>query len=91
MVQHRPLFCDMVFQNNSLSFEPRKLATHISQCLGRSSLVPLVSQSRCGISNSLLDRLGGAWMVLATTSARYLQRRSSRHNQNSDCVYSTER
>jgi len=31
----------------------------------------------------LLDRLGGAWMVLATTSARYLQRRSRRHNQNS--------
>ena len=64
MVQHRPLFCDMVFQNNSLSFEPRKLATHISQCLGRSSLVPLVSdQSRCGISNSLLDRSLNRWRV----------------------------
>src|SRR6476646_11091660 len=34
----------------NLSFEFRKLATHISQCLGRSSVVPLVSQSRYSIS-----------------------------------------
>ena len=51
MVQRRAIFCGMVFQNElTFRLSSGNLATHISQCLGRFSVVPLVSQSRYSIS-----------------------------------------
>jgi hypothetical protein len=52
MVQRRAIFCGMVFQNElTFRLSSGNLATHISQCLGRSSVVPLVSQSRYSINS----------------------------------------
>ena len=94
MVQRRAIFCDMVFQNE-LTFRLSSgnlLITSVSVSdAPRLSL--LVSQSRYSISRLFFRSFvepAQREMMLATTGARYLRRRSRRHDQNGYFVHSTE-
>ena len=92
MVQRRAIFCDMVFQNE-LTFRLSSGTLLITSVSVSDAPRSLVSQSRYGLSRLFFRSFvepAQREMMLATTGARYLRRRSRRHDQNGYFVHSTE-
>jgi len=93
MVQQRAIFCDMVFQNGvTFRLSLGKLLV-TSGSVSDAPRLSLSGQSRYGISRLFFRSFvepAAREMLLATTGARYLRRRSRRHDQNGHYVYSTE-